>query len=1835
MYKMKRGQHLFLATTMLFSTFAASTEWAVPMQASAAEATTIDFRTTLKDRTTKADRFTFDVWANDRATGIQIAKTGLTVTQNGKPVAINWHDSEKTSYTLNLQQGKNTIVIEVKNGADTLTRTYTITQEAAKDGETIGDFVYSLETFTLGTGYLIEPQRVALIKGLNSAQLLDQMLTKNKFTYKHTGTLDSGFYLAHITKEKSKVIEKSAVHVPTVIKKAGTSMGIPIDEQDFANESSLGEFDFSRGSGWMYSVNNIFPNVGFADHFLQDEDVMRTQFTLLYGSDLGGGMVGENVFDSFSKDEATRALAYVNSSDERQEILRDAEVKEAYDELMEEIQVVNPKQEVLNLATGQLDGAVIEWAQQTASREAAYTEDYTPEQKQFLENKASYEAQIAALPAVSSMTTADFEAYRIFKEKLDRQLAPNEQKLLSNYTKLKAIDERYNELSVDLPITLALQEKIKQLPKPDYVQLKDAETITSIRKQYDALQATSKKLVKNYAVFEAVEAQLKILQSRQSLMDDIATLPEATIISTWDFEKDKAKYEALNTKVNALITTFDDIGYDSDAYDQNIFSAKQYDILNYSELFAVKTAIVQLENRYTVDLYKKIAALHIPLTQGDSKVVGRDLPGIIDKVNTAMTYIQKIPESQKPLANEMRLYAYGEMDIPSIEKTHNDIQSDEYKAVKKWETTMKAAKTTQEKQAVLTEFLAFSEEQYEFIQNIRQAEPLFIEVYKLQSVEQQLATLQTMKTKLGKELYDKTMGLRHISNLYTQFYDVTMQQTLTEEQAATLKKVDIANIASLSVMKVAQLVKVDVPFSFDRVLNYERASVYVDELSDAQKNHLTESAKKTLDTFNANKSTIDEQLKDYYAGEYEPQSLQFLPYENITLQQSNASNRKKNYFLWDRDTFAKGPEINKAYNEAVESYYTNSMFSYKEGKQTIIFSPIDRVGLKGLEDSKLQAVSQYMELSTSLPSLDALKNADRTKVAQTIDEADAVFKKILNFEMKRALFGHSFKVEVTKQRLANLKAAEVVEQQITQLPSLAHLKLSDKEAYQRVQTAYEALTVQQQQLVTNGEHLQQLTDVFSNIEAIQRVDDAISSLREAVTLEDEEKIVEVRKAYDALPKGAQAFVQQTAKLQAAEALLLRLKNVKAVNVLFAALPQVEALVEADQVRLKQARTAYDALTEEEKRQVIGYDKLQQLEKALTQLSDETKVVQNVKTLIGNLPTAASVKLSDKQMIQQARKAYDALTETQKLRVSNYESLRRAEAKLAELLVNAPEEEAPLISFEGSEEALADLANKITKLPTSDRITVADGAQIQALYKAFNQLSTAQQQLIPNQLELKVAVATYEALLATNQTEKATIISRQIMALPSIGTLDLDDANTVTEVRLGLTKLTAVEQQLVSNVSTLEAAEACLVTLQQEVIEVSKEIAALPTPSQLSQTDAAALEKARVHYEALTAEQKKRVMNESTLKQLEQLFATAQQSNVQYVMQAIHQLPTTVTFAYEKTIRAVRASVDALSSSERQQVTNLSRLVDAEDQLIALSEIDSKRAESVIAQIQQLPIIIQKTNAAAVQAARSAYNQLTITQQLFVTNSDVLERAENRLVTLTAFDRNKAAVVVDLIDRLPIVRYVRVDDKKQITAARSAYKALTKTQQTYVTNVAQLQKVEQQLKKVTAQANALKVADVGLTVPKVFTTTATISGKVNSKAKVVIYKGSQKMKTATVSKTGTYKATVARQKVGTTLKVVVYNELNQKLVQKSVNVQKVKISAATVVKAKTKSVQGKAAKNKKVYVLKNNKRIATAKTTSKGTFTVKTTSQKVGTVLSVVVVDAFGNKSVAKKVVVRG
>lgn len=54
---------------------------------------------------------------------------------------------------------------------------------------------------------------------------------------------------------------------------------------------NLYEFDCGEGSGWMYKVNDWFPNYGCSRYQLSDGDIIQWVFTCNYGEDVGGGYV--------------------------------------------------------------------------------------------------------------------------------------------------------------------------------------------------------------------------------------------------------------------------------------------------------------------------------------------------------------------------------------------------------------------------------------------------------------------------------------------------------------------------------------------------------------------------------------------------------------------------------------------------------------------------------------------------------------------------------------------------------------------------------------------------------------------------------------------------------------------------------------------------------------------------------------------------------------------------------------------------------------------------------------------------------------------------------------------------------------------------------------------------------------------------------------------------------------------------------------------------------------------------------------------------------------------------------------------------------------------------------------------------------------------------------------------------------------------------------------------------------------------------------------------------------------------------------------------------------
>jgi len=82
-----------------------------------------------------------------------------------------------------------------------------------------------------------------------------------------------------------------------VLQREGRAAGIPMEFEHTPMYKSAyieginGLYEFDRGelSGWMYSVNDWFPNYGCSRYQLKDGDVIEWVYTCDLGYDVGGG----------------------------------------------------------------------------------------------------------------------------------------------------------------------------------------------------------------------------------------------------------------------------------------------------------------------------------------------------------------------------------------------------------------------------------------------------------------------------------------------------------------------------------------------------------------------------------------------------------------------------------------------------------------------------------------------------------------------------------------------------------------------------------------------------------------------------------------------------------------------------------------------------------------------------------------------------------------------------------------------------------------------------------------------------------------------------------------------------------------------------------------------------------------------------------------------------------------------------------------------------------------------------------------------------------------------------------------------------------------------------------------------------------------------------------------------------------------------------------------------------------------------------------------------------------------------------------------------------------
>lgn len=213
--------------------------------------------------------------------GQQLYANNYTVSVNGTvvsaPISQSGYQFGYTAYLSN--EGANTITITATDGDGySATRSWTVYYENGDITVTV-----SVEATTVGLGYLVPPTEVTVPGGTDAWSIVEKVLTENGY-----GTSGSGSYLSAIQRSgicSGFFIDSELMEL--IMADGMDADGAGLDPQPFSMDS-LGEFDFYRWSGWMYSYNGSYPGYSMNVCKPQDGSVIRVRYTLAMGKDIGG-----------------------------------------------------------------------------------------------------------------------------------------------------------------------------------------------------------------------------------------------------------------------------------------------------------------------------------------------------------------------------------------------------------------------------------------------------------------------------------------------------------------------------------------------------------------------------------------------------------------------------------------------------------------------------------------------------------------------------------------------------------------------------------------------------------------------------------------------------------------------------------------------------------------------------------------------------------------------------------------------------------------------------------------------------------------------------------------------------------------------------------------------------------------------------------------------------------------------------------------------------------------------------------------------------------------------------------------------------------------------------------------------------------------------------------------------------------------------------------------------------------------------------------------------------------------------------------------------------------
>ena len=337
--------------------------------------------------------------------------------------------------------------------------------------------------------------------------------------------------------------------------------------------------------------------------------------------------------------------------------------------------------------------------------------------------------------------------------------------------------------------------------------------------------------------------------------------------------------------------------------------------------------------------------------------------------------------------------------------------------------------------------------------------------------------------------------------------------------------------------------------------------------------------------------------------------------------------------------------------------------------------------------------------------------------------------------------------------------------------------------------------------------------------------------------------------------------------------------------------------------------------------------------------------------------------STKEEIEAARNAYNALDEKHKA-IFNKDTLRKL-----------------LAAENGKGDSITKVIAAIDALPAADKLTLEDKDAVVKARNLYDALDDEAKSVISNYSKLTEAEARIKEL-EKGQTQKekdkaaAEKVVAAINALPSSDALTLDPyvLQLLDNIQAEYNALTEAQKALVTNYSTLQYLRNLIPDLKAAAAVVDKIKAIGEVTSDNYQKKQALVIEARTAYDALTADQKKRVTNYAELEKAE-LFIRRQSTDakVGYVISFIDELNITTSStgalsdgplklteknnnvptekiwnSWKDYVANARVLYNTLDDQQKAQVTNLSSLEKAEGYLYQL------KSDALKAMLKALP-----------------------------------------------------------------------------------------------------------------------------------------------------------------------------------------------------------------------------------------------------------------------------------------